>query len=97
MTHRHLSDSTICAAAILTAWRENDFEQLSRSIADASALEAGPATNAHECERLDLLGGIAVVMRGMMASGQIQDATVYIPLLDHLASHGALRPDRAFM
>jgi hypothetical protein len=97
MTHKHLSNSTLSAAAILSAWRENNLEQLDRNLADASVLHAEPTTSPYESERLDLLGGIAVEMRRMMASGQIPEAAVYIPLLDHLASHVMRPPDCALI
>jgi hypothetical protein len=97
ITHRHLSSSTICAAAILVAWREHNVENLSLNLANATALDIEAAASAGEGERLELLDGIAIQMRGLMAAGQIQEATVFIPLLCHLAAPVIALPDLAYL
>ena len=84
-TQLTMSRSAICAADILEAWRENDPEQLNRKLATHTTADVELVANSHECERMDLLDGIATQIRGFIASGQAQDASVYIPLLQHLA------------
>ena len=79
------SRSAICATDILEAWREDDREQLNRNLAKGVASNFEPRGNSHECERLELLDGIAAQIRCSIASGRVQDARVYLPLLRHLA------------
>jgi hypothetical protein len=89
-----MSRSAICAADILKAWRENNREQLSRKLAKSAAPDSEPSGNSHECERLELLDGIATQLRLSIASGQAQDAGVYIPLLQHLANPAGMLLNR---
>jgi hypothetical protein len=84
-THLTISRSAICAADILRAWAENDGEQLSQIVARDTTADFEPFASSHECERLALLDGIITQIRGSIASGQVQDANVFIPLLRHLA------------
>jgi hypothetical protein len=81
-----MSSSAICAADILEAWCENDREQLNRELVKDATPDFEPCRNSHECERLELLDGIAAQIRRSIASGQVQNASVYIPLLRHLAN-----------
>lgn len=84
-----MSWSAICAADILEAWRGNDREQLSRKLAKSAAPDFEPSANSDECERLELLDGISTQIRVFIASGEALEASVYIPLLQHLANpHG---------
>jgi hypothetical protein len=84
-TPLQFSESTTRAAAILEAWRENDLEELSRNLATAATLDTDAAPGADECERRELLGGIASELRGIVASGETKQMAVYLPLLNHLA------------
>lgn len=83
-----MSRSAICAADILEAWRENDREQLNRRLVKGTTRDFETSGNSYEWERLELLDGIATQIRRSIASGQAQDASVYIPLLQHLATAG---------
>ena len=74
-----MSSSAICAADILEAWLENDREQLIRKLAKGAAPDVDPRGNSHECERLELLDGIAAQIRCSIASGQVQDARCIYP------------------
>ena len=75
--------SAICAADILAAWHGNDPERLKQRLAASTTIDAEPLADWCECERLELLKGIATEINRFMASGQ--DAGVYLPLLMHLA------------
>jgi hypothetical protein len=92
-----MSSSAICAADILEAWRENDREQLNRRLAQDATPDLEPSRNSHECERLELLDGIAAQIRYSIASGHVQDASVYIPLLRHLAKPTAILANRNYV
>ena len=92
-----MSRSAIRAADILEAWLENDREQLNRKLAKGAALDSDPSGNSHECERLELLDGITTEIRVSIASGQAQDAGVYIPLLQHLANPDGMLLNRHFV
>ena len=81
-----MSGSAIRAADILEAWRENDREQLTRTVAKGASPDFEPCGNSHECERLELLDGIAARIRCSIASGRVQDAGCYVVLLKHLAT-----------
>lgn len=89
--------SASCAADILEAWRENDREQLNRRLAKDATTDFDPNGNAYECERLELLDGIATQLRCSIASGHAQDANVYIPLLQHLAQSAGTLSDRNYV
>jgi hypothetical protein len=95
-TNPDLSNSILCAAAILASWHENNLEKLQRTLADAATLPTGSADSAGEGERLELLAGIASEMRRMIASGEVQQATVYAPLLRHLAKPILVQTERAY-
>lgn len=85
-----MTRSAVCAAGILEAWQESDYQQLDRTLA-SNATPDCELRDSHELERLELLNGIANQIRGSLASGQVEDANVYLPLLRHLAkSHGVL-------
>jgi hypothetical protein len=86
--------SAICAADILQAWHENDQDRLNRKLA---APDFEPSGNSHECERLELLDGIATQIRSSIASGQVQEASVYIPLLQHLAKPTCILSQRNYV
>jgi hypothetical protein len=73
------------AGAILKAWQTSDIQQLDRELASASALECDFAGNAGECERIELLRGIATAMRKVAINGEVPKAGVYISVLEHLA------------
>jgi len=75
--------SAICAADILAAWHGNDPERLTQRLAASTIIDAEPLADWCECERLELLTGIAAQITHLMASGQ--NAGVYLPLLMHLA------------
>ena len=90
MNNVTLSRSAICAADILEAWHENDHVQLGRKLAVSATPDFELWGNSHECERQELLHGIATRITRSIASGQAQDASVYIPLLQHLAKPGGL-------
>ena len=92
-----MSRSATCAADILEAWRENDPEQLNRKLATDTTVDFEPIANSHECERLELLDGIATRIRAFIASGQAQDASVYIPLLQHLAQPAGFPSNRNYI
>jgi hypothetical protein len=80
-----------CAAGILQAWCGNHRERLNASLAMAAAAE--PSGDPHECERADLLAGIAANMRDMLASGRTDGSAVFLNLLRHLAgSRGPAAP-----
>jgi hypothetical protein len=85
VTHLTISRSAICAADILEAWTEHDDKQLSQKLARDTTADFEPFASSHENERLELLDGITTQIRGSIASGHVQDANVYIPLLRHLA------------
>lgn len=70
---------------ILDAWRENDLEQLRRELTTAAGMGCPAVGDPDECERVELLGGIAEEMREMVASGHMDGAHVYFSLLNHLA------------
>lgn len=92
-----MSSSAICAADILEAWRENDREQLNRELVKDAPPDFEPCRNSHECERLELLDGIAAQIRRSIASGQVQNARVYIPLLRHLANTTGILSNRNYI
>ena len=73
------------AGAILRAWQTSDVQQLDRELATASSLECDIAGNAGECERIELLRGIATAMRNIAGKGEVPKAGVYISVLQHLA------------
>ncbi|SPE31135.1 hypothetical protein SBA3_1750010 [Candidatus Sulfopaludibacter sp. SbA3] len=85
MMKRMFAHSASCAGAILKAWQTSDLKQLEQELATASALECDLAGNAGECERLELLRGIATAMRNTAINGQVPQAGVYISVLQHLA------------
>jgi hypothetical protein len=89
--------SAICAADILEAWRENDPEHLKQELANGATPDFEPCGNSHECERLELLDGIATQIRRSIASGNVQDAGVYIRLLRHLAKPASMLSNRDFI
>jgi hypothetical protein len=71
------------AAGILQAWGGNDRERLKARLAGARALEL--AGDADECERGELLSGVAADMQDMLASGRTEGSAVCLNLLRHLA------------
>jgi len=83
VTHLTMPKSAICAADILAAWHGNDPERLNQRLAASTIIDAEPLADWCECERLELLNGIATQINHFIASGQ--DAGVYLPLLLHLA------------
>ena len=91
------SRSAICATDILEAWRDDDREQLNRNLAKGVTPDFEPNGNSHECERLELLDGIAAQIRCSIASGRVQDASVYLPLLRHLAEPAGTLSDRNYI
>jgi hypothetical protein len=99
VTPLHFSKSTACAAAILKAWRDNDLEQLSQKLIKATILDTDlpEPSAAGECERRELLGGIAGEIRGIVATGRIEEAAVYLPLLRHLANPLISDPRGAYL
>src|ERR1022692_1703303 len=48
-----------------------------REMATRATPDFEPSGNSHECERLELLDGIATQIRCSIASGHVQDASVY--------------------
>ncbi|MEO8591981.1 MAG: hypothetical protein ABI759_01555 [Candidatus Solibacter sp.] len=90
MTQSTMSRSAICAADILEAWRENDPERLNQRLAKGATPDLEAWGDPLECERRELLHGIASRIACSIASGQVQDASVYIPLLQHLAKSESL-------
>ena len=88
------SRSASCAAEILEAWDETDRDQLNQRLALGVRPDFEARGNSHECERLELLDGIATQISSFIASGQVQDASVYIPLLRHLAQPAGILSNR---
>jgi hypothetical protein len=88
MLHETDISSTRGAAAILSAWRENDVPSLERSLAAARQARCSGAAGTDECERLELLNGIAERISNLVAYGHRDDADIYLPLLRHLATAG---------
>ena len=80
----HLTgDPARYAAGIIQAWRGDDRERLQASLAGAAAIEL--SGDPHECERAELLSGIAADMQDMLASGRTEGSAVCLSLLRHLA------------
>jgi len=88
------SRSAVCATSILEAWHDDDRELLSRNLAQGSP---EPGENSHECERLELLDGIAAQIRGSLESGRVQEASVFLPLLRHLAAPARAVSNRKYI
>ena len=84
-TQLYSNDSTTCATGILDAWSQNDLNLLYSELDRAASLDAPPVMGADEHERIELLEGIASEMRGMVAGGRMEGASVYFDLLRHLA------------
>jgi hypothetical protein len=59
------------------------YFRLAARLAGAAALEL--AGDADECERGELLSGVAADMQDMLASGRTEGSTVCLNLLRHLA------------
>ena len=88
----HFSNSAICAAAILDAWRENDPASLDQKLTKAVNLDPAVAESAEEWERMELLRSIAGKVRDLLGTDRLRDSTnVYLSLLRHLAQPGAER------
>ena len=88
----HFSNSAICAAAILDAWRENDPASLDQKLTKAVNLDPAVAESAEEWERMELLRSIAGKVRDLLGTDRLRDSTnVYFSLLRHLAQPGAER------
>ena len=88
------SRSAVCAADILEAWRVDDREQLKQRLAGGGTSDFEKGGSSQECERLELLDGIANQIMSSMVSGNVQEASVYIPLLRHLAKPDGTPPTR---
>ena len=97
VTQSFISRSAICAADILEAWHDDDREQLTRKLTKGIAPDFEPDGNFYECERLELLDGIAAHIRDSIAAGKVQDASVYVPLLRHLANSEGTQFNREYV
>jgi hypothetical protein len=80
-----LRESNLCAVSLLDALSHNAGEELSCRLNSATTIIGGPAADAAEDERLELLGGIAGEIRELAATGDLGRARVYVGLLRHLA------------
>ena len=88
-----MNRSAICAADILEAWQESDYQQLDRTLAADATPDCELRADSQELERLEQLQGIANQIRCSLASGQVEDANVYLPLLRHLAGSHCVLPN----
>jgi|SRR5579872_5097299 len=91
---KYSETSTRCARAILKAWRSRNFDLLDQKLAKAAVVES-TSEDTGECERWELLNGIAHEFRRVLASGRIQEAVVYLPLLENLARPAVVSSRRA--
>ena len=79
------SRSAISAAEILSAWGDDNREQLNRRLSIDRSSYAECCQDSNEAERLELLEGIASQIGSSIESGRPQDANLYLSLLRHLA------------
>ena len=86
MLQETVTNSTRGAARILSAWPESDVQPLERSLAAARQARCPEAAGAGECERMELLNGIAERISNLVQYGHRSDADIYLPLLRHLAA-----------
>ena len=91
---KYSETSTRCARTILKAWRRHNLVMLDQKLAKAATVESG-SEDAGECERWELLTGIAGEFRQILASGHLQDALVLVTLLENLAQSAAEPARRA--
>jgi hypothetical protein len=73
------------ANGILEAWSEKNLPRFRDELENASSLDAADSLPPEERERTELVAGIAAEMRGIVASGDLDEADVYLGLLRHLA------------
>jgi hypothetical protein len=85
---KYSETSTRCAVAILRAWRRHNLDLLDRKLAKAARGDSDLADTC-ESERWELLTGIAHEFRRILVSGKVQEAMVFVPLLENLARPGS--------
>ena len=86
MTDTQSSIARVQAAAILKAWGSNNLLMLHRNLVSAVQEAEAPVADTGESERLEILAAVALKMRTLLESDQLNTAEQYLPLLRHLAA-----------